>query len=377
MEDQESYEEENIQLAENEEIEDLDSTGGEYVGKRELLRKTKLVKQTWSILEIYQKESSKKIILDPNYQRREIWTPDKKVAFVESLYMNIMIPPIYVVEIAGNDLLSEYKYEVVDGKQRLSTIIDFINNKFKLQEKFLEYFGDLYNNKSFSEIQKEYDEETKEMLSSVLDIYVITANSPEFTKYDIFARLNKGAAPLKVNEIRRAVYYSDATQVIADFIDNILNSDDVNVDKIRYMNVFTNNDIKRFEDFGRFYKSLAFYQQSDLSTHTVLNYNSRPRDMINNVLERLQKKDIEIEKDNILSLIEKTLELMTILKENTYKEYLIDAIIPFVINDWEKVLSSIEKIKKDEEVLETFKKSPATTNNVNSRFKKIASIIDS
>lgn len=351
--------------------------GGEYEGKRELLRKTKIVKQTWSILEIYQKESSKKIILDPNYQRREIWTPDKKVAFVESLYMNIMIPPIYVVEIAGNDLLSEYKYEVVDGKQRLSTIIDFINNKFKLQEKFLEYFGDLYNNKSFSEIQKEYDEETKEMLSSVLDIYVITANSPEFTKYDIFARLNKGAAPLKVNEIRRAVYYSDATQVIADFIDNILNSDDVNVDKIRYMNVFTNNDIKRFEDFGRFYKSLAFYQQSDLSTHIVLNYNSRPRDMINNVLERLQKKDIEIEKDNILSLIEKTLELMTILKENTYKEYLIDAIIPFVINDWEKVLSSIEKIKKDEEVLETFKKSPATTNNVNSRFKKIASIIDS
>ncbi|XOB63047.1 DUF262 domain-containing protein [Campylobacterota bacterium DY0563] len=376
MEDQESYEEENIQLAENEEIEELDIMG-EYEGKRELLRKTKIVKQTWSILEIYQKESSKKIILDPNYQRREIWTSDKKVAFVESLYMNIMIPPIYVVEIPGDNLLSEYKYEVVDGKQRLSTIIDFINNKFKLQEKFLEYFGDLYNNKSFSEIQKEYDEETKEMLSSVLDIYVITANSPEFTKYDIFARLNKGAAPLKVNEIRRAVYHSDATQVIADFIDNILNLDDNHADKKRYMKVFTNNDIKRFEDFGRFYKSLAFYQQSDLSTHTVLNYNSRPRDMINNVLERLQKKDIEIEKDNILLLIEKTLELMTILKENTYKEYLIDAIIPFVINDWGKVLSSIDRIEKDEEVLETFKKSPATTNNVNSRFKKIASIIDS
>lgn len=69
--------------------------------KRNLLQKTKIVRQTWSIAEIYQKIKDKKLILDPDYQRHAIWGNDKKTAFIESLYMEIMIPPIYVVEIPG------------------------------------------------------------------------------------------------------------------------------------------------------------------------------------------------------------------------------------------------------------------------------------
>ena len=303
MEDQE----ENIQLAENEEIEEIEEfdINEEYKNKRDLLSKTKIVKQTWSILEIYQKIDAEKVILDPNYQRREIWKNDKKIAFIESLYMNIMVPPIYVVEIPGKDVLSENKYEVVDGKQRLSTIIDFIKNRFKLQDKYLEYYGDLYNNRNFSEIKDLFPEDTNEMLSSVLDIYVITANSPEFTKYDIFARLNKGAEPLKVNEIRRAVYHSHATSIISKYIESIIELEDGVESKIEYTKIFTDNDIKRFEDYGRFYKSLAFFHQSNLILEVpiVENYNSRPREMINNVLEKLQKKDINIDEAVIYTII--------------------------------------------------------------------------
>lgn len=372
------FEEENIniQLAENEEIEEV-SAKEEYEYKRELLSKTKIVKQTWSILEIYQKTDADKIILDPNYQRREVWKNDKKIAFIESLYMNIMIPPIYVVEIPGDDVLSENQYEVVDGKQRLSTIISFIKNEFKLQEKFLEYYGDLYSGKNFSEIKDLFPEETNEMLSSVLDIYVITANSPEFTKYDIFARLNKGAAPLKVNEIRRAVYHSTVTSVISNYIERIIDLDDTDPEKIEYKEIFTPNDIKRFEDYGRFYKSIAFYQQSNLTTLKVDNYNSRPREMINCVLEKLQKKEIQIEESVIQTIIQKTLVLLQILKENKYKEYLIDALIPFVIDKWNDIESKIEDIESDTDILSTLEKSPSTTKNVNERLESINSILNS
>ena len=129
--------EEDLQLAENEYVEDEKNVPNEFENKRMLLKKTKIVKQTWSILEIFQKIKDKKLILDPNYQRREIWKDDKKTAFIESLYMEIMIPPIYVVEIPGDDLLSENKYEVVDGKQRLTAVLDFINGKLVLAEKSL------------------------------------------------------------------------------------------------------------------------------------------------------------------------------------------------------------------------------------------------
>ncbi|WP_419673104.1 DUF262 domain-containing protein [Aliarcobacter butzleri] len=327
-------------------------------------------------MEIYQKIDSKKIILDPNYQRRNIWGSDKQVAFIESLYMGIMIPPIYVVEIPGEDVLAENKYEVVDGKQRLSTIISFIKNEFKLQEKYLEYFGDLYSNKNFSEIKDNYPEETNEMLSSVLDIYVITANSPEFTKYDIFARLNKGAAPLKVNEIRRAVYHSNATSVISEYIERIINLENSDPEKIKYNQIFSSNDIKRFEDYGRFYKSLAFYKQSCLETMTVNNYNSRPREMINTFLEKLQKKEIVIEEKTIKDIINRTIELLIILKDEKNKEYLIDSLIPFVVDKWEEVEKEILNIKVDQNILNTLEKSPSTTTNVNERLRIINSIIN-
>ena len=49
--------------------------------------------------------------------------------------MEIMIPPIYVVEVPGDDFLSENTYEVVDGKQRLSTITEFLNDRLVLKEK--------------------------------------------------------------------------------------------------------------------------------------------------------------------------------------------------------------------------------------------------
>ena len=111
--------------------------------------------------------------------------------------MEIMIPPIYVVEIPGDDILEETKYEVVDGKQRLTAVMDFIKGSLRLNERNLEYYADIFGGKTFPEIREIEKEKTSQMLSSILDIYVITANSPEFTKYDIFARLNRGAEKLK------------------------------------------------------------------------------------------------------------------------------------------------------------------------------------
>ena len=211
---------ENIQLAENENVDNYDNDEELYANKRELLEKTRIVKQTWSIIEIYQKINDKKLILDPEYQRNVIWDTEKKTSFIESLYMGIVIPPIYVVEIPNDDILVGSRYEVVDGKQRLSTIRSFIGNELVLKKKNLEYYADLFGEKKFSEIKEANTKETTEMLSSVLDVYVITANSPEFTKYDIFSRLNKGSEKLRVNEIRKAVYHSELTKTIDEFVKN-------------------------------------------------------------------------------------------------------------------------------------------------------------
>lgn len=360
-----------IQLAENEELnneQSLNDTEAISIRRRELLAKTKIVKQTWSIVEIFQKIDSGKLVLDPKYQRNVIWQPDKKTAFIESLFMGITIPPVYVVEIPGKNMLEQNKYEVVDGKQRLSTINSFITNDLRLHEKKLDYFKDMFSNKNFSEIQAEYEEETNEMLSSVLDVYVITANSPEFTKYDIFARLNQGAEKLKVNEIRKAIYRSDELIKIEKYIKD-------NEENERYQQIFSKNDIARYEDYGRFFRSIAYYNNIDLENKIIKNYNSRPREMINDVLSNLQERKLEISTDIIDQILEQTINLLLILKENIYKEYLVDACIYFAINFKEQFNEKLEEILIDEDILKTFIKSPATTSNVNCRIKKICEIL--
>lgn len=369
----ELQEDETLQLAENTEIEEdqKESVENEFAAKRTLLEKTKIVRQTWSISEIYQKIKEKKLILDPDYQRRAIWSVDKKTAFIESLYMEIMIPPIYVVEIPGDDILEETKYEVVDGKQRLTAVMDFIKGTLRLNERNLEYYADIFGGKTFPEIREIEEEKTSQMLSSILDIYVITANSPEFTKYDIFARLNRGAEKLKVNEIRRAIYKSKVTAWITDFVDEQLATNTE-----YYESIFSENDIKRYEDYGRLYRTLAFYLRSDIEEGVVKGYNSRPRDMINNVLQEIQKGSTTIDKDTLISLLTKTLALRKQFGGVPNTDYVIDALIPFILKmDEAKLSEKAREVFDDKEVIATLQKSPATTSNVNARLFRVKQLI--
>ena len=372
LEDIDDREDETLQLAENTDIEQdqKESVTNEFIEKRALLEKTKIVRQTWSISEIYQKIKEHKLILDPDYQRRAIWSYDKKTAFIESLYMEIMIPPIYVVEVPSEDILEETKYEVVDGKQRLTAIMDFIKGTLKLNERNLEYYADIFGGKTFAEIREISPEKTTEMLSSILDIYVITANSPEFTKYDIFARLNRGAEKLKVNEIRRAIYKSKVTSWVTDYVNQYLSDK-----KEEYESIFTPNDIKRYEDYGRLYRSLAFYLRSDKDKGIVQGYNSRPREMINNVLQELQKGSVDIGKDSLLLLLNRTLDLKKKFMNKPNADYVIDSIVPFITHDSRSALERSEIVFSDRDIQKTLEKSPATTSNVNARLKRVKELM--
>ena len=361
-----------IQLAENEnvEIDTSHSDANEFENKRELLKKTKIVKQTWSILEIFQKIKDGKLLLNPEYQRNVIWDKAKKTAFIESLFMGIIIPPVYVVEIPGDNILEENTYEVVDGKQRLSTIDDFIKGTLVLQEKSLEYYPDWFAGKAFSSIRQEHSEMVNEMLSSVLDIYVITANSPEFTKYDIFSRLNKGAEKLKVNEIRKAIYRSETLKIIENYVNEHVND-------LQYQMVFTTNDIKRYEDYGRFYRSIAFFVRTNPEQNCVERYNSRPREMINDVLYEIQQKIIVMDPENVSSIIQQPIQLLIRFKENSNKQYLIDSCIHYAVLNPQKVMELADIIEQDEVILESLEKSPQTTTNVNNRAKRVHELMNS
>src|SRR5213596_1653273 len=73
--------------------------------------------------------------LRPEYQRRLVWDRKKKSLFIESLLMNIPVPPVFLYEIDLN------RYEVMDGQQRLNAILEFYENTLPLSG--LEYWDAL------------------------------------------------------------------------------------------------------------------------------------------------------------------------------------------------------------------------------------------
>src|SRR4051812_11220577 len=75
------------------------------------------------------------IWLDPPYQRAgDIWPLDKRQLLIDSLLNNFDIPKFYfhdfypAKEVEGTD----FRYAIIDGKQRMSAIWDFLDNKFPL-----------------------------------------------------------------------------------------------------------------------------------------------------------------------------------------------------------------------------------------------------
>lgn len=141
---------------------------------------------------------NKNINLGPDYQRRARWSTKQKSRLIESFLMNIPVPPIFLYE---NDY---YEYEVIDGRQRLEAIHDFISNKFKLNG--LEFLTHLKGTR-FSAL----DDESKRLLyRRTITATILLVESNTFDKYDLrmilFNRLNTGGEKLNGQELRNAIY---------------------------------------------------------------------------------------------------------------------------------------------------------------------------
>jgi len=160
----------------------------------------KIRRDQYSLFEIKRMaEQTKEINISPSFQRHNVWKSHQKSELIESILMNIPIPVIYVFE---NEVGLK---QIVDGKQRISTIIEFMNNKFKLAKlKMLPQFDGKY----FSDLEPLYKNKIERYQ---LFFYVIEPPTPERVKYDIFDRVNRGGTTLNSQEMRNALYQGKST----------------------------------------------------------------------------------------------------------------------------------------------------------------------
>ncbi|MDX2206057.1 MAG: DUF262 domain-containing protein [Gemmatimonadales bacterium] len=146
------------------------------------------------------KPGAELIDTSPTYQRRLRWSPKKRSLLVESFLLNIPVPPVFLFEHDYNE------YEVIDGRQRLETIREFLANNFALTG--LEYWPEL-NRLRFNDLPGVLQ---KGLLRRSLPAVVLLAETRGSDDEDLdvrrllFDRLNTGGIKLNPQELRNALY---------------------------------------------------------------------------------------------------------------------------------------------------------------------------
>lgn len=156
-----------------------------------------------SLGSLAQMVDSKAIDTEPKYQRRHRWRPEKQSALIESFLLNIPVPPIYLAE----DKLG--KYSVVDGKQRLTAIADFIGGRLTLTA--LESMTDV-EGLEFSQLPEELQNALT--IRPYLRVITILKQSSPLLKYEVFIRLNRGGESMEPQELRNVAFRGDMNDLI-------------------------------------------------------------------------------------------------------------------------------------------------------------------
>lgn len=164
----------------------------------EPLRRVERVVTTYDVTWLLDLHKNKQLDLDPSYQRKSVWTPKDRRFFMDTVFRNYPSPAIFLHKTI-DDSTGNTTYHVVDGKQRILTILMFVQNKFSLAQDF----GDQqFNAKRW----KDFDETPA--IKRLLWNYRITIEELDDASFpdinDVFSRLNKNANKLTPQELRHA-----------------------------------------------------------------------------------------------------------------------------------------------------------------------------
>ncbi len=161
----------------------------------------------WTTATILDQLVRENIQLNPRFQRRDAWNIIRKSRFIESLILGFPIPQIVL---AANEK-ERGKFIVLDGKQRLLTILQFYgksetqNNGFAL--KGLEFRTDLNSYKYEDLVQKLlFNSELNALDNQTIRTTLIRNWQNENFLYKIFLRLNVENTPLSAQELRQALH---------------------------------------------------------------------------------------------------------------------------------------------------------------------------
>jgi len=134
-----------------------------------------------------------RLTLQPDFQRREVWSIAARIMLIDTILQNIPMPKMFV----SNIIKDEYTYRtVIDGQQRISAILGYLRNEFFLNVPYDGEYKGCYFDDLTSQIKDEF-------LAYTIDFNEFRGASDKELR-EIYSRVNKYTVALNKQELRRA-----------------------------------------------------------------------------------------------------------------------------------------------------------------------------
>lgn len=202
-------------------------------------------KTTYKVSDFLTWQKARTLILSPSFQRRSVWEPGAKSYLIDTVVRGLPIPIIFLREQKSDLTTYEPKREVIDGQQRLRTLISYIAPSFI---KDLNPDRDIFTvkkahnkelcGKKFSELP---DDTQQAILDYEFSVHVLPSSTDDREVLEIFARMNATGLKLNYQELRNAQFYGE-------FKTSMYKIASEQLTKWRTWKIFTENNIARMAE---------------------------------------------------------------------------------------------------------------------------------
>ena len=192
----------------------------------------KLDNSTYSVAELRDMLNRKDLVVNKSYQRGAgLWPTSARSYFIDTMLTGFPFPKLYFSESLDRSSRKVVR-EIVDGQQRITSIIDFINNKFSLTSVSRQFAG-----KSFDDLSEEAQ---LAFLAQPVPVDVIR-NASKGDILEMFRRMNAYTLPLNEAEKRHAQFHG----AFKWFVNRL--TDELSTTFVGF-NILTNRQIVRMAD---------------------------------------------------------------------------------------------------------------------------------
>lgn len=277
-------------------IDEQDELDNEIIEVPKEVRKLRTQPYDKSIIDLIGMIERKEMILNPDFQRNMVWDNKKASQLIESVWLNIPIPQVFVsVEEDGC-------WVVIDGQQRLTSLYRFYKNEFSLRG--LEVLTEL-NKEKYSTLE---DKARRLFNGGNIRIVAIHEDSHPDIKFDIFMRINQGAVQLNDQELRNCMFRGSLNSLLHELALNSNLLEILNLEKPH----------KRFKDLEII---LRYFSLSASSIKSFEDYPSVMKKFLNDFMREnanIQEKELNILKTKFEENIKK---VYVLFGKNSFKKW--------------------------------------------------------